>query len=1135
VSELRPAVALPRELVRASAGAGKTYRISSRIIGLLAAGQGVDAILASTFTRKAAGEILERVLARLAHAALDPAEAARLARDASFAAGDGIAGDCDRWSALLVGVLRDLHRLSIGTLDAFFLRAAQVCGAELGLPPAWTVADEATAARLRADALRDVLRRGDPGMDVELVRLINRGATDSRVHEGLMRRLKVVFEAARQSDPSGAAWRDDPAAYGAGGEPPEDRGALAAALEALPVPANRRGAPNCSWEKALAAAAGAVRRGDWEAFTTNGLAKKVIGGEDDYCGIEIEADVLDVFQRALATAHGYLARELAAQAGALRRLTALFDHAFRARQRREGAYDFTDIAELLGRSGAIARADLRYRLDARLRHVLLDEFQDTSVLQWQALRPLVAGALDRPAEERAVVIVADGKQSIYGWRGASPELVDAVAREHAELGAPVGLAVSWRSSLVVLDAVNRVFGALDQAGWPEEDLRVVEEWSRWFEPHRAAHPEQPGCVRIAVGPRSETRAHHRPALLRHAAGIVQELHAQAPGFGIGVLVEENKSVARVIYELRALGIEASEEGGNTLTDSPAVASVLALLRLADHPDDSIARYHVARTPVGEALGWRESANAAGARRLAASFRRRLLEDGYGHTLGWLVPRLAPACDARDLRRLGQLTEMGFRFDPGASLRPMDFVRRVASERVEDPHPADVRVMTIHQSKGLEFDIVVLPELDTSIFRRGGAEVLPFRAHPAGPITELWPPVNKELARTFPVVLPARAQERAIGIRDALGALYVAMTRARFALHLVVEADGERRSDAFTPARIVRNALAPDRPARLDEPELFTLGDPAWYVATGGARPAPGRVTSAAADAPREPAKPAARAAAARRASAQIELLFEEEPAAEQLPEPLAPGPLPAAALPSEPPAAPPAATSPSAAAVAGETRPPEADAVPLLRTDLPRRRMLPRRAPSALPHDTRVDLGALLRLDARTAAERGTLVHAWCERVGWLEDGLPDDGTLAEVARAQALRMPPEEVAAVMAELRRWLAAPEIAAALARASYPPEARLERERAFLHRQGDAVVQGKIDRLVTLRAGGRVIGAEVLDYKSDGVAADAIAALVEEYRPQMEAYRAAVAAMYALDPAAVRARLVLLAAGVVRTLD
>ena len=69
---------LPRELVLASAGSGKTYHISSRIIRLLAGGTPAHAVLASTFTRKAAGEILERVLVRLAEGASDPEKAREL-------------------------------------------------------------------------------------------------------------------------------------------------------------------------------------------------------------------------------------------------------------------------------------------------------------------------------------------------------------------------------------------------------------------------------------------------------------------------------------------------------------------------------------------------------------------------------------------------------------------------------------------------------------------------------------------------------------------------------------------------------------------------------------------------------------------------------------------------------------------------------------------------------------------------------------------------------------------------------------------------------------------------------------------------------------------------------------------------
>ena len=68
-----------RELILASAGSGKTFRISSRIIGLLARGEAVASIFASTFTRKAAGEILDRVLLRLAEAATSPSAARALA------------------------------------------------------------------------------------------------------------------------------------------------------------------------------------------------------------------------------------------------------------------------------------------------------------------------------------------------------------------------------------------------------------------------------------------------------------------------------------------------------------------------------------------------------------------------------------------------------------------------------------------------------------------------------------------------------------------------------------------------------------------------------------------------------------------------------------------------------------------------------------------------------------------------------------------------------------------------------------------------------------------------------------------------------------------------------------------------
>src|SRR5438105_1461110 len=115
-------------LIRASAGTGKTFVLSHRFIALLAAGESPRRILATTFTRKAAGEIQARVLQRLAGAAMgDPRVLKELA--------DNGTGQIDRAKAgeLLRRIARELSLLNICTLDSFFMRVARGFGLELGL------------------------------------------------------------------------------------------------------------------------------------------------------------------------------------------------------------------------------------------------------------------------------------------------------------------------------------------------------------------------------------------------------------------------------------------------------------------------------------------------------------------------------------------------------------------------------------------------------------------------------------------------------------------------------------------------------------------------------------------------------------------------------------------------------------------------------------------------------------------------------------------------------------------------------------------------------------------------------------------------------------------------------------------
>ena len=107
------------EVIRASAGTGKTFALSNRFLRLLASGAECETILATTFTRKAAGEILDRIVQRLAKAALNEDEATILAQQLDWKM------DKLRAQDLLRELIENLHRLQISTLDAFFYRIAQ--------------------------------------------------------------------------------------------------------------------------------------------------------------------------------------------------------------------------------------------------------------------------------------------------------------------------------------------------------------------------------------------------------------------------------------------------------------------------------------------------------------------------------------------------------------------------------------------------------------------------------------------------------------------------------------------------------------------------------------------------------------------------------------------------------------------------------------------------------------------------------------------------------------------------------------------------------------------------------------------------------------------------------------------------
>ncbi len=184
------------EVIRASAGTGKTFALSNRYLVLLASGVECQSILATTFTKKGAGEILDRIVQRLSNAALSEQAAKELSKELDFVISRTRAAD------VLQGLLKNLHRLEISTLDSFFNRVAKVFSLELGLPPTWDVVEEQQIEVLRDVAVQNVLLNDQ----VEtLLNLMSQGESDRRVSSLILQTVKEVYETFRES--TDEAWK----------------------------------------------------------------------------------------------------------------------------------------------------------------------------------------------------------------------------------------------------------------------------------------------------------------------------------------------------------------------------------------------------------------------------------------------------------------------------------------------------------------------------------------------------------------------------------------------------------------------------------------------------------------------------------------------------------------------------------------------------------------------------------------------------------------------------------------------------------------------------------------------------------------------------------------------------------------
>ncbi len=180
--------------------------------------------------------------------------------------------------------------------------------------------------------------------------------------------------------------------------------------------------------KALTTALPLCRGGQWDRFLDTSLASNGLEGRFTYYKKPVPAAVRSVYERLIAHSRAVLLKIWSEQIQGIRDLLVQYDSIRRRLQNESLALRFDDIAFALAeRMSAVGAAALVHRLDGEIEHLLLDEFQDTSLLQWDVLRPFVKSLDDR--DNSSFFCVGDVKQAIYGWRGGVAALFDKVERE----------------------------------------------------------------------------------------------------------------------------------------------------------------------------------------------------------------------------------------------------------------------------------------------------------------------------------------------------------------------------------------------------------------------------------------------------------------------------------------------------------------------------------------------------------------------------------------------------------------------------------------------------------------------------------------------------------------------------------
>lgn len=453
------------------------------------------------------------------------------------------------------------------------------------------------------------------------------------------------------------------------------------------------------------------------------------------------------------------------------------------------------------------------RMGDRLRHYLIDEFQDTSQEQWNVLQALV---LEAASQGGSMVWVGDPKQSIYGWRGGKPELFDRAAQDKqlvcvASAAKKIVLGKNWRSAAAIVRFNNSFFSPLKDTVQAarivqsmlskESDAAIVgaaaRRVSRSFadiEQIPAGGEKPQGYVRVENVEGDSAGEVARISLERLRLLLLEEIGPRMPWSDVLILTRSNAHAREIAECLAQARIPAITDNGLALHENILVRQLVAFFQFLDDPHDDVAFWALVSGDIfalyegasdfsleyftelvaqrgGSSLVsvFAENYPSIWAQLLRPFFHQATMLTPYDLLMEWLKRTRAEERFPADRTMLRRFMETVHGAESSGYGSLSEFLIRWREKGSEEraPMPANmnaVRIMTIHKAKGLERRVVIVPGTSFPIKSSDRVGVLS-----CGDFGLAAAKVRKEIRGPYQEDMCRQAQE-------ALNLLYVAFTR-----------------------------------------------------------------------------------------------------------------------------------------------------------------------------------------------------------------------------------------------------------------------------------------------------------------------------------------------------------------------